>query len=177
MAKQPLRIVTFGDLPAGGIARTGQGRPFAAGADISDLQNRTAQDLQQTNGFAEWQRFAACRSPEVAAANGCPLGGGCELAWMCDNFIAGVCARFGQPEIGLGVIPCRGGPQNLVHLIGRVKAMAMIRTGRQIDAAEAVQIGLIARLVPDTRLQGLGAGFAAQIAALAAVPHALPVRR
>jgi enoyl-CoA hydratase len=152
------------DCDVGCIVLTGEGRAFAAGADIAEMQNRTAQDMQQTDHFAEWDQFVACRLPKIAAVNGYALGGGCELAMMCDIIVAGQSARFGQPEIGLGVMPGMGGTQRLVRLIGRIRAMEMILTGRQIDAIEAERIGLIARVVPDADLQDHAADMAARIA-------------
>jgi enoyl-CoA hydratase len=131
---------------------TGAGRAFAAGADIREMQPQSFSDMYVADYFAGWDRFAAARKPVIAAVNGFALGGGCELAMMCDIIIASDAAKFGQPEIKLGVAPGMGGSQRLTKAIGKAKAMDLILTGRMIDAAEADRIGLVSRVVPADRL-------------------------
>ena len=120
---------------------TGEGRAFAAGADIKEMQPQSFSDMYVEDFFGLWDRFAACRKPVIAAVNGFALGGGCELAMMCDMIIASDKAKFGQPEINLGVAPGIGGSQRLTRLVGKSKAMDMVLTARMMDAAEAEQIG------------------------------------
>ena len=127
---------------------TGAGRAFAAGADIKEMQPQSFSDMYLNDYFAGWDRFAACRKPVIAAVNGFALGGGCELAMMCDVIIASEKAKFGQPEIKLGVTPGMGGSIRLTKAIGKAKAMDLVLTGRMIDAAEADRIGLVARVLP-----------------------------
>lgn len=126
---------------------TGAGRAFAAGADIKEMQSQSFSDMYLNDFFAGWDRFAAARKPWIAAVNGFALGGGCELAMMCDLLIASEKAKFGQPEIKLGVTPGMGGSQRLTRAIGKARAMDLILTGRMIDAAEADRLGLVSRLV------------------------------
>ncbi len=126
---------------------TGEGRAFAAGADIKEMQPQNFSDMYVDDYFGEWDRFAACRKPVIAAVNGFALGGGCELALMCDLIFASDKAKFGQPEIKLGVTPGMGGSIRLTKAIGKAKAMDLILTGRMIDAAEADRIGLVSRVV------------------------------
>ncbi|MEH6489046.1 enoyl-CoA hydratase-related protein [Hyphomonas oceanitis] len=131
---------------------TGEGRAFAAGADIKEMQPQTFSDMYVDDFFGLWDRFAACRKPVIAAVNGFALGGGCELAMMCDIIIASEKAKFGQPEIKLGVTPGMGGSVRLTKAVGKAKAMDMVLTGRMIDAAEADRIGLVSRVVPHDEL-------------------------
>ncbi|MFC7264573.1 enoyl-CoA hydratase-related protein [Streptomyces lutosisoli] len=131
---------------------TGSERAFAAGADIKEMAGRTASEMAAEDYFSGWEEFAAFRTPKIAAVNGLALGGGCELAMMCDLIIAGESAAFGQPEIRLGVIPGIGGTQRLTRLVGRPKAMDLILTGRTMDAHEAERAGLVSRVVPDGRV-------------------------
>jgi len=131
---------------------TGSEKAFAAGADITEMSSRTYVDMHKDDFFAEWDRFAATRKPMIAAVAGYALGGGCELAMMCDFIIAADTAKFGQPEIKLGVIPGMGGSQRLTHLVGKAKAMDLCLTGRMMDAAEAERCGLVARVVPAAQL-------------------------
>ncbi len=131
---------------------TGSSRAFAAGADIKELQQQNYRSMTAENFFARWDDFAALRTPKVAAVAGYALGGGCELAMMCDFIIAGDNAKFGQPEIKLGLMPGMGGTQRLTRLVGRAKAMDLILTGRMMDADEAERSGLAARVVPVDRL-------------------------
>lgn len=143
---------------------TGAGRAFAAGADIKEMQPQSFSDMYVEDYFAEWDRFAACRKPVVAAVNGFALGGGCELAMMCDLIIASDKAKFGQPEIKLGVTPGMGGSVRLTKAVGKAKAMDLVLTGRMIDAEEADRIGLVSRVVPHDTLMDVAAGVAAEIA-------------
>ncbi len=144
---------------------TGAGRAFAAGADIKELQSKSFCDVYVGDAFAQWDRFAAARKPLIAAVNGFALGGGCELALMCDLIIASDKAKFGQPEIKLGVTPGMGGSIRLTKAIGKAKAMDLILTGRMIDAVEADRIGLVSRVVPDNELMEVATGVAKEIAA------------
>jgi enoyl-CoA hydratase len=140
------------DPDTGAILLTGSDRAFAAGADIKEMSSRTYMDMYLDDWLQGWDGLAAVRTPVIAAVAGHALGGGCELAMMCDFIIAADSARFGQPEIKLGVIPGMGGSQRLTRAVGKAKAMEMILTGRTIDAAEAERIGLVARVVPHDRL-------------------------
>jgi len=135
------------------IVITGSERAFAAGADIKEMQPRSYMDMFKSNFFADAaDRIAAIRKPIVAAVAGYALGGGCELAMLCDFIIAADTAKFGQPEINLGVMPGIGGTQRLTRLVGKSKAMEMCLTGRNMDAAEAERSGLVSRVVPATEL-------------------------
>jgi len=127
---------------------TGEGRAFAAGADIKEMQPQSFADMYLDDYFAGWDRVAASRKPIIAAVNGFALGGGCELAMMCDIVIASEKAKFGQPEIKLGVTPGMGGSVRLTKAVGKAKAMDLVLTGRMIDAREADKIGLVSRVVP-----------------------------
>lgn len=140
------------DAKIGCIVITGSEKAFAAGADIKDMQGRSFPDVYIDNIFANAERIAACRKPIVAAVAGYALGGGCELAMMCDFIIAADNAKFGQPEINLGVIPGIGGTQRLTRAIGKAKAMDMCMTGRMMDAKEAERSGLVSRIVPASDL-------------------------
>lgn len=155
------------DPDIGCILIYGNDRAFAAGADIAELATQSCASMYAQNFFAGWDRFAALRTPKVAAVAGYALGGGCELAMMCDVIIGSESARFGQPEIKIGCIPGIGGTQRLTKLVGRARAMDMILTGRMIDAQEALQIGLISRLVSDDALGSVSAEIAALIASYA----------
>lgn len=136
----------------GCIVLTGSDRAFAAGADIKEMSAQSAVDMYNSNWFAGWDDFTRVRTPIIAAVAGHALGGGCELAMMCDFIIAADTARFGQPEINLGVIPGMGGSQRLTRAIGKAKAMEMCLTGRVMKAEEAEQSGLVARIVPAEKL-------------------------
>ncbi|WP_422139727.1 enoyl-CoA hydratase [Endozoicomonas sp. ALC020] len=125
---------------------TGSEKAFAAGADIREMCGKSFAEMFQEDFFAGWERFARLRTPKIAAVSGYALGGGCELAMMCDTLYASETAKFGQPEIRLGVIPGMGGTQRLTRLVGKAKAMDMILTGRMITAQEAEQAGMVARL-------------------------------
>ncbi|MEU0382819.1 enoyl-CoA hydratase-related protein [Streptomyces chartreusis] len=143
---------------------SGSERVFAAGADIREMAGRSAVDMLSEDYFAAWEHFADLRTPKIAAVAGYALGGGCELAMMCDLVVAGESALFGQPEIKLGVIPGIGGTQRLPRLVGRAKAMDLILTGRTMDAREAERCGLVSRVVPDDRVLAEAREAAAAIA-------------
>lgn len=140
------------DPEVGCFVVTGSEKVFAAGADIKEMSARSAVDMAAEDYFAAWEEFADLRTPKIAAVNGHALGGGCELAMMCDLVIAGESAVFGQPEIRLGVIPGIGGTQRLTRLVGRAKAMDLVLTGRTMGAREAEAAGLVSRVVPDDRV-------------------------
>ena len=131
----------------GAIIITGSAKAFAAGADIKEMATLSFSEVFEADFFAAWSALAAVRTPLIAAVAGYALGGGCELAMMCDVLIAADTAKFGQPEIKLGVLPGMGGSQRLTRAIGKAKAMDMILTGRTIDAAEAERSGLVSRVV------------------------------
>lgn len=137
----------------GCLVLRGNERAFAAGADIAELAVQDYASMQASDFFSGWDRFAALRLPKVAVVDGYALGGGCELAMMCDIILASENARFGQPEIKIGCIPGIGGTQRLTRLVGRAVAMDMILTGRMIDADEALRIGLVSRIVPRENLE------------------------
>jgi len=131
---------------------TGSEKAFAAGADIKEMSDQGFASMYSSNFFAGWERVTATRKPWIAAVAGYALGGGCEVAMMADFIIAADSAKFGQPEIKLGVTPGMGGSQRMTRAIGKAKAMEMCLTGRMMDAAEAEQAGLVARVVPADRL-------------------------
>lgn len=132
---------------------TGAGeKAFVAGADIKEMADKSYTDMYLADIQSGWETFAATRKPVIAAVNGFALGGGCEIAMMCDIIIAADSARFGQPEIKLGVTPGWGGSQRLTRAVGKAKAMDLILTGRMMDAAEAESCGLVARVVPTDKL-------------------------
>lgn len=137
------------DDEVGAIIITGSEKAFAAGADIKEMQAKSFVDMYNGDYFGEWDGVARTRKPIIAAVRGFALGGGCELAMMCDFIIAGESAKFGQPEIKIGILPGIGGSQRLTRLVGKSLAMDMILTGRMIDATEAKSAGLVARVVPD----------------------------
>lgn len=128
---------------------TGGEKVFAAGADIKRMANASAVDMLTTDYLAVWDRIRLLKKPVIAAINGYALGGGCEVAMMCDMIIAGESARFGQPEVNIGVIPGAGGTQRLTRAVGKAKAMELILTGRPFKAPEALEMGLINKVVPD----------------------------
>lgn len=140
------------DAEIGCIVLTGSERAFAAGADIKEMASLTFADVFSQDFFALWNKFAATRTPTIAAVAGYALGGGCELAMMCDLLIAADTAKFGQPEIKLGVLPGMGGSQRLTRAVGKAKAMDLILTGRNMDAEEAERCGLVSRVVPADKL-------------------------
>ena len=132
----------------GCILIKGSEKAFAAGADISEMADKDYDHIYGVNPFGEWDKIAATRTPMIAAVSGFALGGGCELAMMCDIIMASTTARFGQPEITIGAIPGAGGTQRLPRFIGKAKAMEMCLTGRMMDADEAERSGLVSRVVP-----------------------------
>jgi enoyl-CoA hydratase len=132
----------------GAVVLTGSAKAFAAGADIKEMQSKDYMDMYAADWFRRWEDFARLRIPVIAAVSGFALGGGCELAMTCDFIIAGDNAKFGQPEVNLGVIPGMGGSQRLTRAVGKSKAMDMILTGRFMDAQEAERAGLVSRVVP-----------------------------
>ena len=136
------------DVGIGCVLLTGSEKAFAAGADIKEMADRSMIDMFMGDFAGAWHAAANARKPIVAAVSGFALGGGCELVMQCDVVIAADTAKFGQPEIKLGVIPGIGGTQRLAHAVGKAKAMDLILTGRMMDAAEAERAGLVSRVVP-----------------------------
>jgi len=146
---------------------TGSEKAFAAGADIKAMQNFSYMDAYKKNFItSEWERLTRCRKPVIAAVAGFALGGGCEVAMMCDFIIAADNAKFGQPEITLGIVPGAGGTQRLTRFIGKAKAMDLCLTGRMMDVQEAERAGLVSRIVPLANLLEETLKIANQIAAL-----------
>jgi enoyl-CoA hydratase len=146
------------------IIITGSDKAFAAGADIKEMLDMEYLDALQGHFVDEWECIANSRTPTIAAVAGFALGGGCELAMMCDVLIAADNARFGQPEIRIGTLPGLGGTQRLTRLIGKAKAMELCLTGRMMDAQEAERSGLVSRIVPHTQLRDEARKTARQIA-------------
>ena len=155
------------DEPQGCAVLTGSEKAFAAGADIKELQAQGFAEMFGANYFGGYDRITATRKPIIAAVAGYALGGGCELAMMCDFILAADTAKFGQPEIKLGVSPGMGGSQRLARAVGKAKAMEMCLTGRMMDAEEAERAGLVARIVPAAELLGDALKTAATIAGMA----------
>jgi enoyl-CoA hydratase len=154
------------DAGIGCLVVTGSDKAFAAGADIKEMASKSYMDAFMGNFCATWDRLAHARKPVIAAVAGFALGGGCELAMQCDIIIAADTAKFGQPEIKLGIIPGIGGTQRLTRAVGKAKAMDMILTGRMMDAAEAERSGLVARVVPAADLVAEAMKTADTIAAM-----------
>jgi enoyl-CoA hydratase len=147
------------------IVVTGSEKAFAAGADIKEMKDRDFVDVFTSDFITKgWERLAQCRKPTIAAVAGYALGGGCEIAMMCDVIIAAETAKFGQPEITIGTIPGAGGTQRLTRALGKAKAMDLVLTGRMMDAAEAERSGLVARIVPAEKLMEEALAVAAKIA-------------
>src|SRR5919107_3855443 len=150
------------------LVLTGSGeKAFAAGADIKEMQPQGFSEMYSANFFGDWEKVTATRKPWIAAVNGFALGGGCEVAMMADFIIASENAKFGQPEIKLGVTPGMGGSQRLTLAVGKAKAMEMCLTGRMMDAAEAERAGLVAKVVPADQLLDEALRTAEAIAAMA----------
>ncbi len=154
------------DTAIGAVVITGSEKAFAAGADIKEMASKTFVDCYLedfiTNG---WERITTCRKPIIAAVAGFALGGGCEVAMMCDTILAAESAKFGQPEITLAIIPGSGGTQRLTRAVGKAKAMEMVLSGRMIDAVEAERCGLVSRVVPNDKLLEEALKLADKIAA------------
>ena len=149
----------------GCIVLTGSEKAFAAGADITEMKDKSYMDAYKEDFVTRnWERLSRMRKPSVAAVAGFALGGGCEIAMMCDIIIAADTAKFGQPEITLGILPGSGGTQRLARFIGKSKAMDMCLTGRMIGAEEAERAGLVARVVPAERLLDEALDIAGKIA-------------
>ena len=140
------------DEKVGAVVITGSEKAFAAGADIKEMQSKSFVEAYTSDWLASWNGVATARKPIIAAVSGYALGGGCELAMMCDMIFASETAKFGQPEITLGIIPGAGGTQRLVRSVGKSVAMDLILTGRTMDAEEALRVGLVARVMPYDKL-------------------------
>lgn len=140
------------DAKIGAVVITGSQKAFAAGADVKEMQQFDFPRAYMDDKLSDWETVAAFPKPMIAAVAGYALGGGCELAAMCDFIIAGQSAKFGQPEVTLGIMPGMGGTQRLARSIGKAKTMDLCLTGRMMDAEEAERCGLVARVVPDTEL-------------------------
>jgi len=140
------------DPDTGAVVLTGSAKAFAAGADIKEMASKDHLEMYRSDWFRGWEELSRVRIPVIAAVSGYALGGGCELAMMCDLLIAAQNAKFGQPEINLGVIPGMGGSQRLTRAVGKAKAMDLVLTGRMIDADEAERSGLVSRVVPTETL-------------------------
>ena len=151
----------------GCLVITGSAKAFAAGADIKEMQAQSFVDMHSSDWFSEWNHFAASRKPKIAAVAGYALGGGCELALMCDFILAADTAKFGQPEIKLAVAPGMGGSQRLTRAVGKAKAMEMCLTGRFMDAEEAERAGLVSRIIPAADLVEEAVKTAATISGMA----------
>lgn len=154
------------DREIGAILLTGSERAFAAGADIKEMAPKTFSEVYSEDFFSDWDRLSSARTPIIAAVSGYALGGGCELAMLCDFIIASDTAKFGQPEIKLGVIPGIGGSQRLTRAVGKAKAMDMCLTGRNMDAEEAERAGLVSRVVPAAELLEVALDAATTIASM-----------
>src|SRR6266498_4486039 len=152
------------DAGVGCILITGSDKAFAAGADIKEMADKAYIDIFRADYTADYERLTRVRKPVIAAVAGYALGGGCEMAMMCDFIIAADTAKFGQPEITLGTIPGAGGTQRLPRFVGKSKAMDLVLTGRMMDAAEAERAGLVSRVVPADKLIEEAFAAAAQIA-------------
>ncbi len=163
--------MAFDDLEAdpaiGAIVLTGNDKAFAAGADIKEMADKTYMQAYSEDFITRgWERVAQCRKPVIAAVAGFALGGGCEVAMMCDIVIAAETARFGQPELQLGTMPGAGGTQRLPRFIGKAKAMDLCLTGRMMDAAEAERAGLVSRIVAPDKLMPEAIAVAERVSAM-----------
>ena len=156
-----------GDGAIGAIVLTGNDKAFAAGADVKEMVSKSYPEIYREDFITrDWERVGQCRKPVIAAVAGFALGGGCEIAMMCDIVIATDTARFGQPEITLGTIPGAGGTQRLTRFVGKAKAMDLCLTGRMMDAAEAERAGLVSRIVPAAELVAEAVKTAERVAAM-----------
>ena len=164
------------DSAIGAIVLTGNEKAFAAGADVKEMVGKTYPEIYSEDFITRgWERLAHCRKPVIAAVAGFALGGGCEIAMMCDIVIAAETAKFGQPEITLGTIPGAGGTQRLTRFVGKAKAMDLCLTGRMMDAAEAERAGLVSRVVPAAELLGEVVKVAERVAQMS-LPVAMMVK-
>ena len=161
------------DPEIGAIVITGSERAFAAGADIKEMADKTFSEVVSESFFGAWANLSRLRTPTIAAVTGYALGGGCELAMLCDILIAGDNAVFGQPEITLGVIPGIGGSQRLTRAVGKAKAMDLILTGRQMKVDEAERAGLVSRVVPAAECLATAKEVAATIAGTSSIAAGL----
>jgi enoyl-CoA hydratase len=169
-------LETFSDDPAiGALVLTGSEKVFAAGADIKELHHLTYMDAYLGDAIRTWERLSHFRKPAVAAVAGFALGGGCELAMMCDFILAAENAKFGQPEIKLGILPGAGGTQRLARFVGKAKAMELCLTGRMMDAEEAERCGLVSRIVPSEHLLDEAMRTAKAIASMS-LPIAMQIK-
>jgi enoyl-CoA hydratase len=154
------------DAAIGAVVLTGSEKAFAAGADIKEMASKTFVECYLEDFITDgWERITTCRKPIIAAVAGFALGGGCEVAMMCDTILAAESGKFGQPEITLAIIPGAGGTQRLTRAVGKAKAMEMILSGRMIDAAEAERCGLVSRVVANDKLVEEALKLADKIAA------------
>lgn len=156
------------DAGVGAVVITGSERAFAAGADVKAMAGRTPQQNAAEQWMSGWDAFAALGVPKIAAVQGLALGGGCELAMMCDLIIAADDAQFGQPELALGLIPGLGATQRLTRAVGKARAMDLILTGRRLSAADALEAGLVSRVVPAADVLETAMAAAATIAGYSA---------
>ncbi|MBO0735911.1 MAG: enoyl-CoA hydratase [Alphaproteobacteria bacterium] len=155
------------DAAVGAIVLTGNEKAFAAGADVKEMLSKDYPEIYREDFITRgWERIGQCRKPVIAAVAGFALGGGCEIAMMCDIVIAADSARFGQPEITLGTMPGAGGTQRLTRFVGKAKAMDLCLTGRTMDAAEAERAGLVSRVVPAADLVSEAVTIADRVAAM-----------
>ncbi len=166
------------DPSVGAIVVTGNEKAFAAGADITELASQSAMDMHLLDPISHWEAITRCKTPTIAAVNGFALGGGCELMMMCDMAIAGTGAKFGQPEVSIGVIPGAGGTQRLTRAIGKARAMQLILTGANFSADEAYAMGLLSQVVADEDVTTVATQLAETIAkkpamAIQAAKHAV----
>jgi enoyl-CoA hydratase len=174
MGELGTQLLAFDADPAiGAIVLTGSDRAFAAGADIKEMRDRTYPEAFQSDFIGRWETILQVKKPVIAAVAGFALGGGCELAMMCDLIVAADTAKFGQPEINLGVMPGAGGTQRLTRAVGKSKAMDMILTARMMDAAEAERASLVSRVFPADQMLAEALKIAERIAALSPVAVAM----
>ena len=170
MAELGAQLLAFDADPAiGAMVLTGSDKAFAAGADIKQMKDRTYPDVLFDDFISRWETILQVKKPVIAAVAGFALGGGCELAMMCDMIVAADTAKFGQPEINLGVIPGAGGTQRLTRAVGKSKAMDQILTARMMDAAEAERANLVSRVVPAADLVAEALKMGEKIASLSPV--------